>query len=46
MSENKAAVEFHKVDANDGGEILFDEFCRYFTKKQCPPELMEFVADE
>jgi len=46
MSENKAAVEFRKVDTNDGGEILFDEFCRYFTQKQCPPELMEFVADE
>merc|ERR1719277_521203 len=46
VSERKAADEFKKVDTNGGGEILFDEFCKYFTQKQCPQELMDFVADE
>jgi len=46
MSESKAAVEFEKVDTNRGGEILFDEFCKYFTQKQCPQELINFVSDE
>jgi len=46
MTENKAQVEFKKVDTNNGGEILFDEFCNYFTQKQCPQGLTDFVADE
>jgi len=45
-SERTAAVEFKKVDTNGGGEILFDEFCKYFAQNQCPHELTDFVADE
>ncbi|CAK0817696.1 unnamed protein product [Prorocentrum cordatum] len=46
MSERSAAAEFQKVDTNGGGEILFDEFCKYFTQKHCPHELTDFVADQ
>jgi len=46
MSERKIQAEFAKVDVNGGGLILFDEFCKYFTQKQCPQDLTDFVADE
>lgn len=46
MSERKAQSEFKKIDTNGGGIILFDEFCKYFTQKQCPQGLAEFIADE
>jgi Ca2+-binding EF-hand superfamily protein len=28
-----AEAEFSKIDANGGGQILFDEFCNYFINK-------------
>jgi len=46
MSEFKARSEFAKVDTNGGGIILFDEFCKYFTAKECPQGMAEFIADE
>ncbi|KAJ3279938.1 hypothetical protein HK104_001059 [Borealophlyctis nickersoniae] len=35
-AENEATVkkEFQAIDKNNGGFILFDEFCKYMTKKQ------------
>lgn len=36
MSEAEIKKDFAKVDKNGGGIILFDEFCLYFTQKQCP----------
>jgi len=36
MAEPRAQQEFNKIDANRGGVILFDEFCLWFTKKECP----------
>jgi len=44
MSDTKAQSEFKKVDKNGGGIILFDEFCRYFTEKQCPDAMTQFVG--
>lgn len=46
VSQHKAKSEFAKVDKNGGGIILFDEFCKYFTEKQCPQALSEFVTDD
>lgn len=43
MPEHQARQEFHTIDRNSGGIILFDEFCRWFTHKQCPEALQEFV---
>merc|ERR1719310_482429 len=42
MSDSQARQEFHKVDRNGGGIILFDEFCRYFTEANCPQALSDF----
>jgi len=44
MSEPKCQEEFKKVDKNGGGIVLFDEFCLYFTKKQCPEALVDFTG--
>jgi Ca2+-binding EF-hand superfamily protein len=46
LSKRKMETEFRKVDTNGGGEILFDEFCMYFTQKQCPEGAQTFLADE
>lgn len=43
MSESDARHEFHQVDRNGGGIILFDEFCQYFTRKRCPEAMTELV---
>jgi len=43
MPEHQARQEFHTIDRNSGGIILFDEFCRWFTSKQCPESMQEFV---
>ncbi|CAE7651185.1 unnamed protein product [Symbiodinium pilosum] len=45
MSQAKCEAEFKKVDVNGGGIVLFDEFCRYFTDRQCPETMKEFVDD-
>jgi len=39
MSTNELETEFRKVDKNGGGFILFTEFCKYVTGKQCPQAL-------
>lgn len=44
MSDAKAAGEFKKIDRNGVGIILFDEFCKYFTEKQCPDAMTQFIA--
>jgi Ca2+-binding EF-hand superfamily protein len=44
MGLQDAKAEFAKVDKNGGGVILFDEFCLYFTEKQCPQSLTELVG--
>lgn len=36
MAEARAQQEFKKIDTNGGGQILFDEFCGWFAKKECP----------
>lgn len=46
LSPSKAQREFASVDTNGGGQVLFDEFCRYFVEKKCPAELMNFVDNE
>jgi hypothetical protein len=33
MSERAASMEFSTIDINDGGQILFDEFCSYCIDK-------------
>jgi len=43
MSEAECQSDFRRVDRNGGGIILFDEFCRYFTAKECPDSLQAFV---
>lgn len=42
-TEAKYDAEFKKVDANGQGYVLFDEFCSYFSSKQCPEAMTEFV---
>jgi len=44
MSEQQARSEFHKVDRNGGGIILFDEFCKYFTQAMCPQSMTDLVG--
>jgi len=46
LSPTKAKAEFDKVDADRGGQILFDEFCQYFVSKKCPEGMTQFIADE
>merc|ERR1712086_260937 len=36
MSDKKAQAEFEDMDTNDGGIVLFDEFCIRYTKKVSP----------
>jgi len=43
VSEAEAQREFHMIDKNHGGIVLFDEFCKYFTMKACPESLHAFV---
>jgi len=43
MSEAQARQEFHQVDKNGGGIVLFDEFCKYFTQKACPESMQALV---
>mmetsp|Transcript_16135 Transcript_16135/g.21340 ORF Transcript_16135/g.21340 Transcript_16135/m.21340 type:complete len:414 (+) Transcript_16135:146-1387(+) len=33
MDDETAAAEFDKMDKNDGGQVLFDEFCTYYMNK-------------
>jgi Ca2+-binding EF-hand superfamily protein len=46
LSEAKAKTEFDKCNSEGGKLILFEEFCKYFVKKQCPDGLTEFIGDE
>lgn len=43
MGAAKAEAEFKKIDTNGGGKILFDEFCSWFTKKECPQAMTQFI---
>ena len=36
LKKREAQLEFKKMDANDGGVVLFDEFCVWYTKKINP----------
>lgn len=36
MEEEEAKTEFEGMDKNDGGQILFDEFCAWLAEKKCP----------
>jgi len=43
MSGAEATREFKTIDKNGGGIVLFDEFCAYFTSKQCPNAMGDLV---
>eukprot|EP00045_Choanoeca_perplexa_P010618 m.109156 g.109156 ORF g.109156 m.109156 type:complete len:772 (-) comp15337_c0_seq4:117-2432(-) len=46
LSDREARQEFDTMDSNDGGVVLFDEFCAYVATKQCPVDddvLSEFT---
>mmetsp|Transcript_107291 Transcript_107291/g.308671 ORF Transcript_107291/g.308671 Transcript_107291/m.308671 type:complete len:485 (-) Transcript_107291:324-1778(-) len=43
MSEAQAQSDFKRIDKNGGGIVLFDEFCQYFTSKECPECMTAFV---
>ncbi|CAJ1330361.1 unnamed protein product [Effrenium voratum] len=43
MSEVEIQADFRSVDANGGGMVLFDEFCKYFATKSCPECLQQAV---
>jgi Ca2+-binding EF-hand superfamily protein len=36
LSEKDAAAAFDAMDSNDGGKVLFDEFCVYVAKTSIP----------
>ena len=36
LSNKKCKAAFKEMDANDGGVVLFDEFCVWYTKKVFP----------
>lgn len=36
-------AEFSKIDKNGGGQILFEEFCHWFTMKSCPEAFQGYV---
>jgi len=43
MSDAQAQADFKRIDTNNGGIVLFDEFCAYFTSKSCPECFTAFV---
>eukprot|EP00730_Choanoeca_flexa_P002473 TRINITY_DN11063_c0_g1_i10.p1 TRINITY_DN11063_c0_g1~~TRINITY_DN11063_c0_g1_i10.p1 ORF type:complete len:605 (+),score=167.23 TRINITY_DN11063_c0_g1_i10:232-2046(+) len=36
LSEREARRKFNTMDSNDGGVVLFDEFCAYVARVKCP----------
>jgi hypothetical protein len=36
LSDREAKAEFDAMDSNDGGVVLFDEFCQWYTTKVSP----------
>lgn len=36
LNDTDAAAEFDTMDRNDGGQVLFDEFCIWLANKRCP----------
>jgi len=44
MSESDLKTEFHNIDKNGGGMILFDEFCHWFTMKSCPQAFVNMLS--
>lgn len=38
LTEEEAAAEFDKMDKNDGGQALFDEFCKYCRNMMIPAD--------
>jgi Ca2+-binding EF-hand superfamily protein len=44
MAEARSQQEFKKIDVNGGGKILFDEFCSWFAKKECPQAMTAFIT--
>lgn len=36
LSIKDAEAAFDKIDRNDGGQILFDEFCRWVVSNKIP----------
>lgn len=45
MSEQEALQEFHKIDQNHGGQVLFVEFCAYIRKRVSPDANPNFDSD-
>merc|ERR1719401_499771 len=47
LDEDTLAAEFNKIDANGGGQILFDEFANYIVKRKLeitsPPDASDFA---
>jgi len=43
MSESECRAEFSRIDKNGGGIILFDEFCQWFTTKNCPEAFVNML---
>jgi len=43
VTEAEARQDFSKVDTNGGDIILFDEFCQYFTEKNCPESMSDLI---
>ena len=43
---NDIEAEFAAIDGNDGGQILFDEFCKWSIKKNLDLEDDDDFEDE
>merc|ERR1712166_3579 len=46
LSEDEAKAEFDAMDSNDGGIVLFDEFCIWYTKKVNPTRDIADCTDQ
>ena len=44
LGATRAEQEFKKIGASHGGFVLFDDFCYWFTQKQCPAAMTEFIT--
>merc|ERR1719379_2943776 len=45
LTEQEARAEFAKMDANNGGQVLFVEFCAWIRKRVNPDDDPNFDAD-
>lgn len=44
MTKAEAQKEFEKIDQNQGGYILFEEFCQWFTMHKCPESVRGTIS--